>query len=258
MVIVGKRPLSLICSMTGGLLQCQRLLFGRSCVRHLGVTSRLLQKNFYEVLGLDNDASSSDIKNAYYQLSKKYHPDVCDDQESIQKFHEVSQAYDVLGDPRKRRNYDKGSVVYGANREDDERVKYRYEGEDFMKNRTGLKDTYSGVGAHCSIRSRRTSDRNRSMDNLMMGARRDSFDSEQANIRHRNFLDDKHNLKERRAANQRATRTSSAGSTASPPKSDGGGYSAGGGGGGGGGGGSPLKLVALLAILFAIMKMVNG
>ena len=97
MVIVTKRPLSLICSMTGGLLQCQRLLFGRSCVRHLGVTSRLLQKNFYEVLGLDNDASSSDIKNAYYQLSKKYHPDVCDDQESIQKFHEVSQAYDVLG-----------------------------------------------------------------------------------------------------------------------------------------------------------------
>ena len=91
MVIVTKHPLSLICSMTGG------LLFGRSCVRHLSVTSRLLQKNFYEVLGLDNDASSSDIKNAYYQLSKKYHPDVCDDQESIQKFHEVSQAYDVLG-----------------------------------------------------------------------------------------------------------------------------------------------------------------
>jgi len=186
------------------------------------VTSRLLQKNFYEVLGLDNDASSSDIKNAYYQLSKKYHPDVCDDQESIQKFHEVSQAYDVLGDPRKRRNYDKGSVVYGANREDDERVKYRYEGEDFM-----------------------------------MGARRNNFDNEQANIKHRNFLDDKHNLKERRAANQRATRTSSAGSSghASSPPTSNGGYGA---GGGSGGGGFPFRLVVLLAILLAITKMVSG
>ena len=51
--------------------------------------------------------------------------------------------------------------MYGADREDDDRVKYKYEGEEFMKNRADFKDKYSGEGAYCSIKSSRTSDRHK-------------------------------------------------------------------------------------------------
>uniref|UniRef100_A0A183T152 Protein tumorous imaginal discs n=1 Tax=Schistocephalus solidus TaxID=70667 RepID=A0A183T152_SCHSO len=66
-----------------------------------------LNKDFYKILGVPKNASSSDIKKAYYQLAKKYHPDVNkNDKTASQKFQEVSEAYEVLGDEEKRRTYD--------------------------------------------------------------------------------------------------------------------------------------------------------
>ncbi|VDN37240.1 unnamed protein product [Dibothriocephalus latus] len=66
-----------------------------------------LNKDFYKILGVPKNASSSDIKKAYYQLAKKYHPDVNKhDKTASQKFQEVSEAYEVLGDEEKRRAYD--------------------------------------------------------------------------------------------------------------------------------------------------------
>nr|XP_053652856.1 protein tumorous imaginal discs, mitochondrial-like isoform X1 [Cherax quadricarinatus] len=65
------------------------------------------QRDYYEVLGIPRNASSKEIKKAYYQLAKKYHPDVNkDDPTSQKKFTEVSEAYEVLGDEEKRRQYD--------------------------------------------------------------------------------------------------------------------------------------------------------
>jgi molecular chaperone DnaJ len=62
-----------------------------------------LSKNYYETLGVDKHAESDDIKKAYRQLSMQHHPDKGGDAE---KFKELSEAYSVLSDPEKRKDYD--------------------------------------------------------------------------------------------------------------------------------------------------------
>jgi molecular chaperone DnaJ len=64
------------------------------------------EKNYYEVLGIPKEASADDIKKAYRELAKKYHPDVNKSPEAEEKFKEISEAYAVLSDPQKREVYD--------------------------------------------------------------------------------------------------------------------------------------------------------
>ncbi len=65
------------------------------------------KRDYYEVLGIDKNADDAAIKKAYRQLAKKYHPDMNPgDQEAEKKFKEASEAYAVLSDPEKRRQYD--------------------------------------------------------------------------------------------------------------------------------------------------------
>ena len=63
-------------------------------------------KNFYEVLGVANDASESDIKKAYRTLSLKYHPDRNPNEEAKSIFQSINEAYETLSDPAKRNQYD--------------------------------------------------------------------------------------------------------------------------------------------------------
>lgn len=64
--------------------------------------------DYYSILGLNKNATEKDIKSAYRRLARKYHPDVNPgDQASEEKFKQVSEAYEVLRDPDKRRAYDK-------------------------------------------------------------------------------------------------------------------------------------------------------
>ena len=64
------------------------------------------KRDYYEVLGVNKTASDDEIKKAYRQIAKKYHPDVNPSQEAADIFKEASEAYAVLSDPEKRKQYD--------------------------------------------------------------------------------------------------------------------------------------------------------
>lgn len=69
----------------------------------------MAKKDFYEVLGVNKNATPEEIKKAYRKLSKKYHPDLNQDnkEEAAEKFKEISQAYEILSDTNKRETYDR-------------------------------------------------------------------------------------------------------------------------------------------------------
>lgn len=64
------------------------------------------KRDYYEVLGVSKDASDAEIKSAFRKLAKQYHPDVCKEPDAEQKFKEVQEAYEVLSDENKRKQYD--------------------------------------------------------------------------------------------------------------------------------------------------------
>ena len=64
------------------------------------------KKDYYSVLGVPRSASESEIKKAYFSLAKQYHPDVNKDPSAKNKFSEISNAYETLGDPNKKKTYD--------------------------------------------------------------------------------------------------------------------------------------------------------
>ncbi len=65
------------------------------------------EKDYYRVLGVSDTSTQKDIKSAYRKLSRQYHPDTnSGDKAAEERFKEVSAAYDVVGDPEKRKEYD--------------------------------------------------------------------------------------------------------------------------------------------------------
>ncbi len=63
-------------------------------------------KDYYEVFGLERDATQDEIKRAYRKLARKYHPDVSKLEDAEERFKELGEAYEVLKDPEKRKSYD--------------------------------------------------------------------------------------------------------------------------------------------------------
>src|SRR5947209_4072030 len=71
--------------------------------------------DYYKALGVDKQASPEEIKKAYRKLARRYHPDRNpDDKKAEERFKEVSQAHDVLGDPEKRKRYDSGTGPFAT------------------------------------------------------------------------------------------------------------------------------------------------
>ena len=63
-------------------------------------------QNYYDILGVSKTATDAEIKSAFRKLAKKYHPDINKEPGAEQKFKEIGEAYAVLSDPEKRKQYD--------------------------------------------------------------------------------------------------------------------------------------------------------
>ncbi|MCL1922876.1 MAG: molecular chaperone DnaJ [Propionibacteriaceae bacterium] len=125
-----------------------------------------LEKDYYSVLGVKKDATDAEIKKAFRKLARQYHPDQNKDSTAEKKFKEVTEANDVLSDPKKRAEYDEARSLFGSG--------FRFPGgggargpsmgfEDFFTSAggSGLGDLFGGLfnNAGSSTRSpRRGSD----------------------------------------------------------------------------------------------------
>src|SRR5258706_8201609 len=68
----------------------------------------MAKEDFYKILGVKKDAKPEEIKKAYRRLARKYHPDVNPgDKAAEDRFKQMSEAFDVLSDPKKRKVYDR-------------------------------------------------------------------------------------------------------------------------------------------------------
>ncbi len=78
-------------------------------------TKDFLEKDYYSALGVAKDASQADIKKAYRKLARELHPDKNPgDNKAEARFKEVSEAYDVLSDDKRRREYDEARSLFGT------------------------------------------------------------------------------------------------------------------------------------------------
>jgi len=86
----------------------------------------MLENNYYQILGVSFNASEEELKTAYRELAKQYHPDVNPSRDTLKYFQLISLAYDVLSDPIKRKKYDL-ILRYGSERKpaEEEKPKHR-------------------------------------------------------------------------------------------------------------------------------------
>lgn len=88
------------------------------------------KRDYYEVLGVERTADDNAIKKAYRKLAKQYHPDTNKgNPQAEEKFKEATEAYAVLSDPQKRKQYDQ--FGFGAENPDGSYQEYHFEDGDF-------------------------------------------------------------------------------------------------------------------------------
>src|SRR5262245_25465893 len=78
-------------------------------------TKDYLEKDYYKTLGVPKSATAAEIKKAYRELARKYHPDANKgDAKAEERFKEITEAYNVLSDAKQRKEYDDARSMFGS------------------------------------------------------------------------------------------------------------------------------------------------
>jgi molecular chaperone DnaJ len=154
-------------------------------------------KDYYAILGVPKGAAEKDIKSAYRKLARKWHPDANPDNAKAaeEKFKEISEAYEVLGDPEKRKKYDAlGSDWQRASRQAEQQRQYRrtytdadFSGFDFgsagaggASGPSGFSDFFdmffSGIGRRQATSSTNFTQRGQDLETTIELSLRDVYD----------------------------------------------------------------------------------
>src|SRR3989344_6887556 len=102
---------------------------------------KMAKKDYYELLGISKNASQDEIKKAFRNLAKKYHPDINKDKNAEEKFKEINEAFQVLSDSQKRSQYDQ--FGHAAFRPEDSQGFRDFNFEDLFRN-FGFEDIFEG------------------------------------------------------------------------------------------------------------------
>lgn len=101
--------------------------------------------DYYKVLGIDRSATQADIRKAYRKLAKQYHPDVNkNDPQAQERFQEINEANEVLGDPEKRKKYDEYGEHW-AHADEYEAQRRQYE-QQYGQSQQGAYGNFGGFG----------------------------------------------------------------------------------------------------------------
>ncbi|KTD56609.1 DNA-binding protein DnaJ [Legionella santicrucis] len=110
-----------------------------------------MDKDYYKIMGVNEDASEKDIKMAYRKLARKYHPDISKEPDAEEHFKEMGEAYEVLKDPAKRSEYDK----YRKNKDFNQNAQYTHwrpeESEQFYSSHIN-EDLFESLFGHSRYR----------------------------------------------------------------------------------------------------------
>jgi len=105
-------------------------------------------KNHYDTLNIKPHATQNEVKSAYYKLTLQYHPDKNESEHAKQKFHDISEAYEVLSNHELRKNYDRHVMLHQQPMSASKKPKSQYKDKETYSGTTKIYNFDAWVQAH--------------------------------------------------------------------------------------------------------------